>query len=209
MKRLALPFIAAVALLVSAAVSFAGTSPPVDPEATGMSLVAVGGYLTWALIALAVMVIVPRRAAVITACSLVAVLVGVTIAGAQTTTVPAAYSPIEAYRPLIQDIATLAITALSGLIARVLYVKWGIDVTAERRASFQVASTNAAGLLASTGDMPRAVEYLKDAAPDAIKHFQIPDDKLPEKIEAKIGILEAGSGAALSVSPGLRQPSNG
>lgn len=125
---------------------------------------------------------------------------------AQTTPSVPASSPLEAYRPLIQDIATLVITALSGLIARVLWVKWGIDVTADRRASFQIASTNAAGILARTGDMPRAVEYLKDAAPDAIKAFNIPDEKLPEKIEARAGIIEA-TGVAVPVITAVAPPS--
>lgn len=120
---------------------------------------------------------------------------------AQTAPAPSAPIAIDMLRPYLRDLFYTIGSILMGLATLYLKQRWGIDLDAARRASFQTASTNAAGLYATTGDMSRAVEYLKDAAPDAIKHFDITAAQLPEKIQAKAGIIEAGGGV-IPVMPG-------
>lgn len=109
---------------------------------------------------------------------------------------------LDSIRPALQDLATAVVTALAAAAALYIKKKWGIDLSNFRQSTFQLAATNAAGLYKSTGDMSRAVDYLKDAAPDAIEHFNIPDYKLSEKIEAKAGIIEA-AGGVIPVMPGV------
>lgn len=109
---------------------------------------------------------------------------------------------LDSIRPVLQDLATAVVSAAGLALIAFVKMKWGIDLSAFRQSTFQLAATNAAGLYKSTGDMSRAVDYLKDAAPDAIAHFNIPTDKLSEKIEAKAGIIEAGGGV-MNVTPGL------
>lgn len=123
---------------------------------------------------------------------------------AQTTPAPAP-SFFESLRPLLQDVMNVAVTIFVGMLGYYLKQKYGIDITAERRASLQIATTNAAGLYAKDGDMNKAVAYVEKAAPDAVKHFELTSASIPEKIEAKVGILEAG-GAVTPVLPGPVPP---
>lgn len=132
--------------------------------------------------------------------------VAITAAAVAQTATPAPVSGSgiipDAYRPILQDIANIAWTALIGFIAYYVKQKLGIDLTAERRDAFQIATTNAAGLMRNTGDMSKAVEYVADSVPDAVKHFGLTPRSIEEKIEAKVGILEAG-GAVTPVMPGV------
>lgn len=121
----------------------------------------------------------------------------------QTATVPPAPSGaaalLDSIRPALNDLSNAAITLLAGALIWFVKKKWGIDLSSFRQSTFQIASTNAAGIYKSTGNMPRAVEYLKDAAPEAIEHFAISELSLPEKIKAKAGILDA-AGAVVPVN---------
>lgn len=131
----------------------------------------------------------------------------------QTATVPPAPSQttalLDSIRPALNDLSNAAITLLAGALIWFVKKKWGIDLSSFRQSTFQIAATNAAGILKSTGDMPRAVGYLKKAAPEAIQHFGLTDAELPEKIEAKVGILEAADPVvlvddALPAAPSVR-----
>ncbi len=136
--------------------------------------------------------------------SMAVVALAASAAFSQTATIsPApAVGLIETVQPALKTLADAAVAF--GVAALVWFVKmkWGIDLSSFRQSTFQIAATNAAGIYKSTGDMSRAVDYLKEAAPDAIAHFAIPDEKLPEKIEAKAGIIEA-AGSVIPVMPGV------
>lgn len=110
---------------------------------------------------------------------------------------------LDSIRPALTDLSNAAITLLAGALIWFVKKKWGIDLSSFRQSTFQIAASNAAGIYKSTGDMPRAVEYLKGAAPDAIEHFALSDASLPEKIKAKAGILDATT----TVVPVVQAPS--
>jgi hypothetical protein len=135
---------------------------------------------------------------------LVSAVVAITASAAFSQTpapVANAASLADVLRPFLQDAATLAFTIVCGFVVKYVRDKWGIDLQAERRNTFQIATTNAAGLFKQDGDISRAVEYVRQAAPDAIEHFNIAESELPEKILAKVGILES-AGGVMPVMPG-------
>lgn len=129
-----------------------------------------------------------------------AVALTATAAFSQTATVSPTPGLLESLQPALKTIADAAITVLAAAAIWFIKVKWGIDLSSFRQNTLNLAATNAAGIYKSTGNMPRAVEYLKDAAPDAIEHFAIPDARLPEKIKARVGVIEAAGAAGPAVN---------
>ena len=99
------------------------------------------------------------------------------------------------FRPLLTEVAIVAMLGLAGWLGRFIVAKLKLDIEARHRDAFQVAVTNAAGILLATGDMRRAVAYLAGAAADAVKAFRLSEAALPEKIEAKAGAMQAVNAA--------------
>lgn len=105
---------------------------------------------------------------------------------------------------LIGAVAVL-ITAVLGYLANLIRQKTGIDIEKARMETFQVALTNAAGLvIRRTTDslanrtidvrhpaVRQAIQYVNDAAPDAIDYFGLGADEIAEKIVAKLGIMSS------------------
>lgn len=97
------------------------------------------------------------------------------------------------FRPLLTELAIVTVLGLAGWLGSFIVAKLRLDIEARHRDAFQVAVTNAAGILLTTGDMRRAVAYLAGAAADAVKAFRLSEAALPEKIEAKAGVLAAST----------------
>lgn len=100
---------------------------------------------------------------------------------------------LSIFRPLLTELTILIVLALAGWLGKFIAAKLKLDIEARHRDAFQAAVTNAAGILLTTGDMRRAVAYLAGAAADAVKAFRLSEAALPEKIEAKAGVLQAGA----------------
>ncbi len=110
-------------------------------------------------------------------------------------------------RPYLLEIAGVFVAAVVGWLATWIKAKLGIDIEARHREALQAALTNAAGLaIARAGDAAAAIklpaqadqiedalDYVKKAAPDAMKHFGIGPADIREKLRAKIGVLAAGA----------------
>ena len=106
-------------------------------------------------------------------------------------------------RPYLLEIAG----AVVGWLATWIKAKLGIDIEARHREALQAALTNAAGLaIAKAGDLTLAIrlpqghdlvedglDYVRKAAPDAMKHFGLSPTEVREKLRAKIGVLAAGA----------------
>ncbi|MGW9333436.1 hypothetical protein [Bosea sp. NPDC055594] len=95
------------------------------------------------------------------------------------------------FRPLLTELVILFVLGLAGWLGRSIIVRLKLDIEAKHRDAFQTALTNAAGIYLATGDMRRAVTYLAGAATDALKAFRLDEIALPEKVEAKAGVLQA------------------
>lgn len=100
-------------------------------------------------------------------------------------------SLLTIFRPLLTELAILVVLGLAGWLGRFIVARLKLDIEAHHRDTFQTALTNAAGIYLATGDMRRAVSYLAGAAADAVKAFRLDDAALPEKVEAKAGVLQA------------------
>ena len=119
----------------------------------------------------------------------------------------------EIVRPYLVEIASVFVAAVVGWLATTIKAKLGIDIEARHREALQAALTNAAGLVINrAGGAARAfnlpesnplivegVNYVLDAAPDALKHFGITPaaahEILAQKLEAKIGVMVSSAPA--------------
>jgi len=110
-------------------------------------------------------------------------------------------------RPYLLEIAGVFVAAGVGWLATWIKAKLGIDIEARHREALQAALTNAAGLaIAKAGDLSLAIrlpqghdfiedglDYVRKAAPDAMKHFGLSPAEVRDKLRAKIGVLAAGA----------------
>lgn len=101
------------------------------------------------------------------------------------------------FRLLLAELAILAVLALAGRLGRFIVARLKLDIGAPRRDAFQTALTSAAGICLTTGGMRRTVAYLAGSAAKAMKAFRLNDGELPEKIEAKAGVLAASTNKPL------------
>ncbi|KUL94064.1 hypothetical protein DK26_20345 [Bosea sp. WAO] len=101
------------------------------------------------------------------------------------------------FRLLLAELAILAVLALAGRLGRFIVARLKLDNEGRHRDAFQTALSNAAGIYLTTGDMRRAVAYLAGSAAEAMKAFRLNVGELPEKIEAKAGVLAASTNKPL------------
>lgn len=97
------------------------------------------------------------------------------------------------------------VSAILTWIATLIRSKTGFDIEARHREALQAALTNAAGLvlnkLADKADsvtidarhplIAEAVQYVNTYASDAVKHFDVWNSQIAEKVLAKIGLATA------------------
>jgi predicted Na+-dependent transporter len=107
------------------------------------------------------------------------------------------------FRPLLTEVVILIVIGLMGWLGTFIEKRLKLDIEARHREAFQTALTNAAGLYLATGDIRRSVSYLAGAAAGAMKAFRLNDAALPEKIEAKAGVLQAAAKQIDAAVPSL------
>lgn len=107
---------------------------------------------------------------------------------------------------LVGGLATV-VTALLGWVAAAIQRKTGVEVEFLRSQTLQTAITNAAGkVVMMTGEkmkdikftveneaIRKAILYVIDAAPEAVKHFGLSPADIAEKVIAKIGVVTASN----------------
>lgn len=118
---------------------------------------------------------------------------------AQGTTI--AVLPIwKALEPYILAVLAPLAVAIVGILAELVRRKLNLDIEARHREALQTALTNAAGLAisqigAALADrkvdvrspvIAAAVNYVIEAAPDAVRKFGLTPEALAEKVAAKI-----------------------
>lgn len=133
-----------------------------------------------------------------------ALLIGLAHAVSAQTPTPTFFDTL---RPFLTEIASVFVAAIVAWLAKSVREKLGIDIEAGHRDALQAALTNAAGLaIAKAGDaalairLPKghdfvedALDYVRRAAPDAMKHFGLTPDAVRDKLRAKIGVLASGA----------------
>lgn len=121
------------------------------------------------------------------------------------------YKIVEPYLVMIVGIV---VSAGVGWIGLLLKKRLGVDLDATMNRTIQEAAMNAAGSLVARMEGPigniridvrsqivkDGVDLLYAKAPDAIAHFGLTAEELGKIIQGKIGVLQAGAGAAAAKS---------
>jgi hypothetical protein len=160
------------------------TVPAIDPPAAGRCHHHLGDIM--------------KLFACLGALALACVVIVMLAVSAEAQTVAADETLFGLFRPLLTEVAIVLVLGLAGWLGRFVVARFKLDIEARHRDAFQAAVTNAAGIYLRTGDMRRAVAYLASAAADAVKAFRLSEGALPEKIEAKAGVLTAAATKSLS-----------
>ena len=112
---------------------------------------------------------------------------------------------VQPLLPILGELLAILATALVAYLVKLLRDKVGLDIETARRDALQTAITNAAGQVVmqlgqnlsgatvhpSTPAVAVGVDYVKAAAGDAVKHFDLKPLGIAEKIVAKVGVLTA------------------
>ncbi|GLK86700.1 hypothetical protein [Ancylobacter defluvii] len=110
---------------------------------------------------------------------------------------------VQPLLPILGELLAILATALVAYLVKLLRDKVGLDIETARRDALQTAITNAAGQVVMQlggkigtgaihpGALSDAVAYVRAAAPDAVKHFDLHSVALAEKVVAKVGVLTA------------------
>ncbi|MDU0341343.1 hypothetical protein [Bosea rubneri] len=118
-------------------------------------------------------------------------------------------SLLGVFRPYLIELAGIFVGALAAWLFKLVREKLGLDIEARHREAFQIALTQAAGMLiqrlGSGGmairlpvDSPGiadGVPYVQQAVPDAVARFRLNPDEIAEKLTAKIGFVAAAATA--------------
>ena len=120
----------------------------------------------------------------------------------------------ETLRPYILEVLGMAVAAIIGLLSRLIYKKWGIDIEQGRRdALHSAAMTGLKAALSRAGVkaadvqfdvrhkvIAEALDWMRKSVPDAIKYFGISEQGMKTLVEAKhTELVEATAGAAAAV----------
>ena len=122
------------------------------------------------------------------------VLLFATVAFAQESTTVRVGDLIAPWLEMLMGAFVILITAIVGYVANLIRQKTGIDIEARHREALQTALANGAGLILSKAttaladktidvrspQIRDAINYVSEAAPDAIKYFGIAPDQLAE-----------------------------
>ncbi len=114
---------------------------------------------------------------------------------------------IGPWTEMIVSAFSLFIAAVVTYVANLIRKKTGIDIEASHREALQSALTNGAGLIlnklgGSIADktidvrsplLKEGIEYVLNAAPEAVKRFDLSPAQLAEKLIAKLGLASAPS----------------
>lgn len=141
----------------------------------------------------------------ITLLVIMAILLPVAAFAQETDTTVKIGALIAPWADMIVSTVAVLIGALVTWITALISRKTGIEIEARHREALQSALTNGAGLVLSKITVPLSnlsmdvksplvkigVEYVLNAAPDAVKKFGLSPDELAEKLVAKLGLASS------------------
>ena len=107
---------------------------------------------------------------------------------------------LEAFRPILMEMAAIIAAAIVGWLSFQANRVFGVEIEARHREALQSALMNGVyrGLHAIEGHADRVtldvrsaviaegIRYVKRSVPDAIKHFKLTDERLRDLLEAKL-----------------------
>lgn len=113
---------------------------------------------------------------------------------------------VEAFRPLLMEMAAVIAAAIVGWLSYQASKMFGVEIEARHRDALQSALTNGVyrGIYAVEGAADRVridvrsvvlaegLRYVKSSVPDTVKYFGLTDERLRDLLEAKLPGVEAG-----------------
>ena len=113
---------------------------------------------------------------------------------------------VEAFRPLLMEMAAIIAAAIVGWLSLQAHRVFGVEIEARHREALQSALMSGVyrGLHAVEGQADRVqfdvrsavlaegIRYVKRSVPDAVKHFGLTDERLRDLLEAKLPGAESG-----------------
>jgi hypothetical protein len=110
-------------------------------------------------------------------------------------------------QPYLLAVVSVVATAIVGWLAELLRRKFNLDIEASHREALQTALANGAGLLIAkagaalagrtldvkSAALAEAVNYVLQAAPDAVRYFGITPESVAEKIRARLPQVSTGN----------------